>query len=245
MKVATGYNIFQPSGYVKNVQATTMEERLKVADDLLEKWQGYCESNWVSANSTSPFSPESKVKSFLSSLGYFLIMGGTDDIVTDYKQLMNGKREIPVSSCPSFIEDTVYGGIHVNSNDLSKKAEGECFRGIMEKADYKVSKRYKTMPSRKPKRKTRFDRSEKLRREGGVKELIPAVVDTENVFHLGGATYCIDGEKCEKYSPKETKSGVLYDMDRVYCAVDGSGRTMFFDGDLERIPDDAIVRKGL
>lgn len=30
-------------------------------------------------------------------------------MVTNYKEMMNGKREIPISSCPSQIEDLVYG----------------------------------------------------------------------------------------------------------------------------------------
>lgn len=30
--------------------------------------------------------------------------------MTDYKDIMNGKREIPISSCPSYVEDAVYGG---------------------------------------------------------------------------------------------------------------------------------------
>lgn len=241
--MATGYNIFQPSGYVKNVQASTMEERFQVANSLLEKWQGYCEANWVSANGTNPYSPESKVKSFLSSLGYFLMMGSTDGIVTDYKQMMNGKREIPVSSCPSFIEDAVYSGVHGSSSEIVRKAENECFRGMMEKADDKAAKRYKRLPSRKVRRKTRFDRSEKLRRDMGIKELVPAVVDTENTFRHNGCTYRIDGEKWKKYDPKETKSGMLYDMDKVYCAVRADGKNLFFDGELEQIPDEAIVRR--
>lgn len=243
--MATGYNIFQPSGYVKNVQASTMEERFQVANSLLEQWQGYCEANWVSANGANPYSPENKVKSFLSSLGYFLMMGSTDGIVTDYKQMMNGKREIPVSSCPSFIEDAVYSGVHgsCGNSETLRRAENECFRGMMEKADDKAAKRYKRLPSRKVRRKTRFDRSERLRREMGIQELVPAVVDTENTFLHNGTMYRIDGEKWEKYDPKETKSGMLYDMDKIYCAVDKNGVTMFFDGELERIPDEAIVRR--
>ncbi len=41
---------------------------------------------------------------------------------------------------------------------------------------------------------------------------------------------------------KETKAGALYDMDRIYWAVDKEGRTLFFDGEMEKIPSIAIIK---
>ena len=167
-------------------------------------------------------------------------MGSADDIVTDYKQIMNGKREIPVSSCPSFVEDTVYSGVHVNRNDMLMRAEDDCFRGMMEYADNKAEKRYGVKPRKKKASRTKLDRSMSIRRDNGVKELIPAVVDTENAFSFLGNRYRIIPEQYDKYSPKKTKAGELYDMDTVYCAVAASGAVQFYDAELERIPDDAI-----
>ena len=43
--------------------------------------------------------------------------GGTRKcgIVTDYKGMMNGKREIPASSCPSSIAERMYGTVHTGN----------------------------------------------------------------------------------------------------------------------------------
>ena len=242
--MATGYNILQPNGTVRKVKASCFEERVQIVKSLLNEWGWYCEKNWVGTNTSNPYSPENKVKLFLSSLGYFLIMGSTGDIVTDYKQIMNGKREIPVSSCPSFVEDTVYSGIHVNGNEMLRKAEDKCFHDMMEHADSKAEKRYGVKPPRcKNAHKTKYDRGVSIRRDNGVKELIPVVVDTENIFSFSGTKYRINPERYDKYSPKKTKAGFLYDMDTVYCAVTASGDIQFYDAELERIPDDAIEER--
>lgn len=243
MRLATGYKILLPNGFTRTVKASTMEERFEVADELLTDWQRYCENGWMSnSTNTGLFSRESRIKSFLSSLGYFLIMGA-DDIVTDYKQLMNGKREIPVSSCPSFIEDRVYGNVHVNNSELAQKTEKETFEQIMENADYKADKRYKP-PNAKPRKKrtpSQFEKERKICKECNISELSSAVVDTENEFTVQGRKYRIDTEACPQYLPKETKIGILYDMDRIYWAVDKQGNLFFFDGELEKIPADDII----
>lgn len=76
---------------------------------MLSGWEPYCERNWISPNHADVFCGENKVKRFLNGLSYFLLLGDTEGVVTDYKESMNGKREIPISSCPSHIEDMVYG----------------------------------------------------------------------------------------------------------------------------------------
>lgn len=243
MRLATGYKILLPNGFARTVKASTMEERFEVAEKLLADWQRYCETGWMSNSAnTGLFSRESRIKSFLSSLGYFLIMGA-DDIVTDYKQLMNGKREIPVSSCPSFIEDRVYGNIHVNSNELAQKTESVTFEQMMENADYKAGKRYKaqTVKPRKKRTVTRFEKAREICKEYGVSELSSAVVDTDNEFVVQGKKYRIDTEACPQYLPKETKSDILYDMDRIYYAKDRNGQILFFDGELEKISSSAVT----
>lgn len=238
--MATGYNILQPNGKVVKVKASTPQEREAVVKALLDEWGWYCEKNWVGVN-TGPYSPENKVKSFLSSLSYFLIMGSTDDIVTDYKQVMNGKREIPVSSCPSFVEENMYSGCHANNNELAKKAETECFAGIVERADTKAKQRYG--PSKKKAKDRVITKSEKLRaiRSEGVM-LIPCVVDTENIFEYDGRSFRILSNRCPQYDPKKTKSGSLYDMDTIYVAV-GKDGTMFgyYDGAINPIESCAII----
>ena len=85
------------------------EERLATARELLSTWEPYCLKNWISVNHVDTFCGENKVKRFFSGLTYFLLLGSTEGMVTNYKEMMNGKREIPISSCPSQIEDLVYG----------------------------------------------------------------------------------------------------------------------------------------
>ena len=120
------------------------------------------------------------------------------------------------------------------------KAEDDCFRGMMEYADNKAEKRYGVKPRKKTASRTKLDRSMSIRRDNGVKELVSAVVDTENAFSFLGNRYRIIPEQYDKYSPKKTKAGELYDMDTVYCAIAASGSVQFYDAELERIPDDAI-----
>lgn len=78
---------------------------MATARELLSKWEPYCEKNWISVNHADTFCGENKVKRFFSGLTYFLLLGSTEGMVTNYKEIMNGKREIPISSCPSQIED--------------------------------------------------------------------------------------------------------------------------------------------
>lgn len=241
IRLATGYNILQPNGVVKKVKASNMDERFKVVCDLIDEWSGYCEKNWVGVNNANPYSPENKVKAFLSSLGYFLIMGNADDIVTDYKQVMNGKREIPVSSCPSFVEDKMYSGIHVNTNETLKKAESECFSGIMESMDAKANKRYGIRSTKKKVLvKTRYDKIKEIE-ASGVK-LCCEIVDTNNEFTFVGTRFRISSSMCPQYGPKKTKSGVLYDMDSIFIAVDKNDFVVgLYDGDINRIPDGSVT----
>lgn len=56
-------------------------------------------------NHADTFCGENKVKRFFSGLTYFLLLGNTEGMVTNYKEMANGKREIPISSCPIQVED--------------------------------------------------------------------------------------------------------------------------------------------
>ena len=54
----------------------------------------YCERNWLN-DYGDLYTPESKVKRLLDSLAYYLLLGYTDGIETDYRRVMHSKREIP------------------------------------------------------------------------------------------------------------------------------------------------------
>lgn len=240
--MATGYNIIQPNGTKRTIKASSLEERKKIVDELLAEWGWYCEKNWVVLNNSSPYSPENKVKNFLSGLSYFLIMGNADDIVTDYKQVMNGKREIPVSSCPSFVEDKMYSGVHANNNEMLKKAETECFSGIVKSMDDRAERRY-GVTSKQRKRVMMKSRNEKIKEiEASGVQLQCEIVNTDNEFVFLGSRFHISESMCPQYSPKKTKSGILYDMDSIYIAMNAQGCIVsMYDGDLNEMPSGSVI----
>lgn len=62
---------------------------------------------------------------------------GTDgDIVTDYKEVMRGKSEIPISSCPPCVEDMLYG----SGADPEHGADDGFFRPMVERLDERAAK---------------------------------------------------------------------------------------------------------
>ena len=63
-------------------------------------------------------------------------MGNVEDIVTDYKEVMNGKREIPISSCPPAVENELYG----TGCDPQTGADDTFFRSMTERLDEKAVK---------------------------------------------------------------------------------------------------------
>ena len=65
------------------------------------------------------------------------MVGDTEGIETDYKRIVNGKREIPISSCPSYVEEFVYGG---NPSSTDNPEENLFFQTVIEKLDQKAEK---------------------------------------------------------------------------------------------------------
>lgn len=237
--MATGYNIILPNGSVWKVKYSTDEDRERIVDELLKRWTPYCLSNWCSANADTPYSPENKVKMFLSSLGYFLLSGKTDGVVTYYKDIMHGKREIPFSSCPNQIEDAAYSMTH-NGAPMIEKAQAESFNSFVQNLDERSEKIFgKKIPRVRKHTQTRYDRIAATKSAYPTCSIHRAVVDTEGNFLFNGRQYAIDMKLCKKYAPKETDIGELYDMDYVVC-VDAGGDVMFFDADFFRIDDNAV-----
>ena len=65
---------------------------------MLDGWQDYCDRNWLNDDGEDLFAPELRVKRFLDSIGYYLLYGQMDGIVTTYKDAVNQAREIPASA---------------------------------------------------------------------------------------------------------------------------------------------------
>lgn len=233
-----GYNVIQPNGVVRKLRAADDADRKSMVDALQGKWKDYCQANWQSW-SDDPYSPENRVKLFLNGISYFLMVGNTEGVVTDYKDIMNGKREIPISSCPSCVEDAVYGG---GSTICTKSPDEDTrFDQMLDRLDFRASKVDKSKPAKKKKTITKTDRLREIRTRYGKCEFLYPIVDTENGFMLNGEKYVISDQAIQ-YAPKQTPQGELYDMDRIVCVVTTDG-VQFYDMDINRLPDDWIIRQ--
>lgn len=235
--MSIGYNVIQPNGVVKKLRAADDTDRRAIVDELQAKWKDYCQSNWISW-SDDPYSPENRVKFFLNGVSYFLMVGNTEGVVTDYKDIMNGKREIPISSCPSCVEDAVYGG----GSTISPMSPDEDtrFDNMLDKLDARAAKIEKKKPTTKKRLQTKADRLKAIRARHAKHEFVYPIVDTENRFVLNGEKYVIS-DQAAQYSAKDTDLGELYDMDRIVCVITPDG-TEFYDMDIMRIPDDWIIK---
>lgn len=164
----------------------------------------------------------------------------TEGIVTDYKDILNGKREVPVSSCPRSVEYALYGN-GAPPDDDGERESG--FEVLLDNLDRKAERmeRRRAAPKKKPQRVSRIARSEQIRNELGVCEFFFPVVNTDNEFELFGSRYHISNLAVQ-YDPKQTAEGALYDMDHIACAVRGHEVLAFFDQNLTRIPDELIER---
>lgn len=154
--------------------------------------------------------------------------------MTNYKEMMNGKREIPISSCPSHIEDLVYG----TGSVLHSQPEEEAV--VIEKTATEET------PPKKGKKNMVSEKTAKLRdlrRECGFdSEFSYCTVYTDNTFRYGDEIYRID-ESVEAYAPKMTALGPLYDMDKIICIKCKNGRVCFYTTAYDKIDDSLIQKK--
>lgn len=229
--MASTYKIFLPNGTSCLLPYGDYSEKLGNVKAALEGWQPYLDGNWISTNHTDVFCGENKVKKFLDGLAYYLLIG-SEDVVTDYKEFINGKREIPMSSCPSQINDIVYGAgcvLHGQGDDeLQTLISAE-----------ETQKKKKT-PKTKKKCSQRSGNLQAIREMyGSNAQLSYCRVDTENRFKYSGKIWQISND-VEAYHPKETPVGLLYDMDIVVAVRTSDGTPAFFDANYLPIPSEKI-----
>lgn len=143
----------------------------------------------------------------LDSLGYYLLLGHTDGVITDYKRVMHAKREIPVSSCPSNIENILYatsGGMETIDID-----EEERFNLMLDRLDHKAA--IYDGP-RKPKKKIESGQHKRMRL--GIHGGEWCLVDTDNKFWFNNEQYIIN-DQAVQYAPVQTEYGEYYAMDKI------------------------------
>lgn len=161
---------------------------------LIAPWDEYCRKHWE----------HPRVIRFLDRCAYLLLRDGPGDTLTDYKVMMQGRREISESSCPSDIQDLFYAGAPV-----LRSAAGE------ERAAFKQMFSETTL---RPKESRPHDgRFERLTRAGSLfpdGEIEVSIVDTENCFIWADRKYRISRE-ARQYEPVHTRSGDYYALDKI------------------------------
>jgi len=222
------YKLILPDGKTWRLEIGTLDERKKVAEDLIEKWKPYCLNGW-DKDDGDVYSPANKVKRFLNSLAYYLLFDDTEGIVTDYKEQVTGKREIPISSCPE-IEDAVYS----SSSPPQKNSDQDWSLRQYPEEEKKTSTRKKI-----PKKETRWDRIQSFRKRyphAGPSK--PHPVDTENKFVCEDHVYQIDIVAAPQYS---ANSDGVYGMDKVWSSMTSDG-LLFFDQDFKKLSPEAVQK---
>lgn len=210
--------IFEPNGRAKIMCGEDIPEGVTKAQD---KWREYCERNWLN-DSGDLFTPERKVKTFLDSIAYCMMIGNMKGIETDYKKVMHAKREIPMSSCPSSVDNIVYASGGVSSQvDRDERA---MFDVMVDCLDERAKKYEQIKPLRE-----RIESKFAKRRRLGIHDGEWCRVDTEGEFDYDGARYRVD-PFAEQYQPTETEYGMLYDMDRILATENG-----FYDMNYDKV----------
>lgn len=158
--------------------------------------------------------------------------------MTDYKEMANGKREIPMSSCPSYIEDQLYSSASVPGTD-QRRDENEVFHEMMRDIDERTAKIKKPAPKRRKALPTVYDKIQLIReRFGRDIKFVHVPVDTEGVFLYGGETWRVNEPQYQATSSKDGEQ--VYGMDTVICASGLLG-LYFFDMNYEQIMPQKIM----
>lgn len=85
------------------------------------------------------------MKRFLDGLGYYLLYGDVEGIITEYQQVVGQAREIPVSSCPSNVANMLYAGGNVSGDVSIEEQLG--FQTMAQLLDERAAIRHKTRPT--------------------------------------------------------------------------------------------------
>ena len=157
------------------------------------------------------FTPESKVKTFLDSLAYLLMLGNMDGIETNYRAVMNAKREIPESNCPSNIDNIFYASGSAGENQAIE--ENAAFKEMVDRLDERAAQYEQKKEPPQKKQKSLFAKKLKKKIHDGVWYR----VDTEGKFRIGNDEYIIDDQEIQ-YQPVPTDYGDYFAMDKILYA---------------------------
>jgi hypothetical protein len=99
---------------------------------------------------------------------------------------------------------------------------------MLEELDEKKRRWGVKPPKLKPRLERRFDRVIRIKIEHPGCTFTFCRVDTENRFEFDGVWFRIN-DSVAAYQPKQTKEGVLYDMDAICVVRDVDGELHFYD----------------
>lgn len=214
-----------------------------IRDLILPKWEEYCLKNWVSDNPDAIGSPEKKVKRFLDSCAYFILLDDMEDVISERQNNRIDRYEIPLSSCPQDVINLVESSRSVNIDSSAKKAFREMCEALGK--PYEDELRYdreRKRQNKKPeKKKTLFDKIHEVRDAHPDYTFRSEVVNTLNECMSEGRYFVLDA-RIPQYAPIEVNGEQVYKMDRV---VIGTPKTkgkpiLFYDMNWEAI-DDSLV----
>lgn len=176
------------------------------------------------------------MKRFLDSVGYYLLYGQMDGIVTSYKEAVNVAREIPASSCTSEVNNLLYS----SGGSADTREEQLEFQTMTSVLDDRAPKRKKLVKREKPVSHRR--KIQQIREENGGAEIERCLVDRDGYFWSGRDQLMICGY--DKYNAKVVTrrngdTDILFDMDRILRCGD-----RWYDQNGDRIPDECIHRVG-
>ena len=160
------------------------------------------------------------MKTFLDSVAYFLLLGNMNGIESNYRSVMNAKREIPVSNCPSSVDNLFYASGSLN--DIHALEEDAMFEVMLDKLDERAAQ-YEQ--KKQPRKRTRSLFSKKLK--AGIHDGTWYCVDTDGKFWIGNDIYIIE-DNAVQYQPVPTEYGDYYAMDKI-LAANGKFYDMNFD----------------
>lgn len=198
---------------------------------MLDGWQDYCDRNWLNDDGEDLFAPELRVKRFLDSVGYYLLYGQMDGIVTTYKDVVNQAREIPVSSCPESVNNQLYA----SGGASDDREEQQSFRTMTEILDAKLPKK-KTVP--RPNTVSRRRKLQRIREDNGGAEIERYRVGTDNFFWCGNdhlMIYNYDKYNAKVVNRRNGETDILYDMDTILRCGE-----RWYDQNGDPIPDECI-----
>lgn len=178
------------------------------------------------------------MKAFLSGCAYILLRDKPEGTLTAYKEMINGTREVPMSSCPAQFSDYLYSN-RKPPEDIDEETQSNAqFETMLDRLDQQAAP-HKNRKKKKPEIPTRFDRIEEIKEAlpGGVFSFCR--VDTKNWFEHDGIWFKID-PSVKAYKPKRTKDGLLYDMDKIVVVQTPDRLLHYFDQKLNSIDQNFV-----